>query len=79
MSSSFERMCGVHKISAVLLFIGGINWGLIGAFNYNLVNAILGGYSSVERIVYVLVGVSAIMMCMCCKCKMCTTSGETKR
>lgn len=72
-------MCGIHKVSAILLFVGGINWGLIGAFNYNLVNAILGGYPSVERIVYVLVGVSALMMCMTGKCKMCKTGGEMKR
>ncbi len=78
MMSSFGKMCGVHKIAAILLFIGGINWGLIGGFNYNLVNAILGGYPSIERIVYVLVGLSALMMLMTGKCKMCMTSGEKK-
>ncbi len=71
MMSSFGKMCGGHKISAVLLFIGGINWGLIGAFNYDLVGTILGGYPSVLRIVYVLVGLSALMMLMTGKCKMC--------
>lgn len=78
MMSSFGRMCGGHKIAALLLFIGGINWGLIGAFNYDLVNAILGGYPSVLRIVYVLVGLSALMMLMTEKCKMCMASGEKK-
>lgn len=72
-------MCGVHKVAAVLLFVGGINWGLVGAFNYDLVQAILGGYPSLLRVVYVLVGLSAIMMCMTGMCKQCKVAGEAKK
>lgn len=45
----------------ILLVIGGINWGLIGLFNFDLVAAIFGGQASLlARIIYVIVGVSAL-------------------
>lgn len=43
-----------------LLVIGGLNWGLVGLFNFNLVAAIFGPGSLLERVVYVLVGLSAL-------------------
>ncbi|MDB6088870.1 MAG: hypothetical protein JWN85_1654 [Gammaproteobacteria bacterium] len=43
-----------------LLVIGGVNWGLIGLFNFNLVAALLGDGSAASRIVYTLVGLSAV-------------------
>lgn len=33
-------------ISLIILFIGGINWGLVGIFNFDLVNWIFGGYNA---------------------------------
>lgn len=50
----------VDWIALVLVIVGGINWGLIGAFNFDLVAAIFGAMSTVTRIVYVLVGIAAI-------------------
>ena len=47
-------------IALILVLIGGLNWGLVGAFNFNLVNAIFGAGSVVSSIVYILVGISAI-------------------
>lgn len=48
-------------IAAVLLVIGGLNWGLWGAFKFDLVAAIFGGNTAlVSRIIYCLVGVAAI-------------------
>ena len=45
----------------VLLIIGGINWGLVGFFDYNLVGAIFGGWTSAgSRVIYAIVGLSAI-------------------
>lgn len=44
----------------VLLLIGGINWGLVGAFNYNLVSNLLGDASMMTRVVYGLVGLCAL-------------------
>ena len=48
------------KAALVLTIIGGINWGLVGAFDLNLVNALFGGMPLVERIIYILVGISAL-------------------
>lgn len=64
-------MCGVHKLTAALVWIGALNWGLVGAFNFNLVETVLGSWPMVVRVVYVLVGVSALLMLACCKCKAC--------
>lgn len=47
-------------IAKILLVIGGLNWGLIGAFNFDLVNLIFSFSGLVERIVYILVGLSAL-------------------
>ena len=50
------------KLACALVFIGALNWGLIAAFNFDLVNAIIGGMPQVMQVVYILVGVSAIYM-----------------
>lgn len=48
-------------IAAVLLVIGGLNWGLVGVFEFDLVDAIFGeSLHIISRIVYILVGVAAI-------------------
>jgi hypothetical protein len=43
-----------------LLAIGGLNWGLVGIFNFDLVAAIFGDMSVLSRIVYTLVGLAAV-------------------
>ena len=48
-------------ISWVLLVVGGLNWGLVGALNFNLVTTIFGA-GIVSNVVYVLVGLSAVWM-----------------
>lgn len=68
-------MCGVHMVTYWLMWIGAVNWGLVGAFNFNLVNTILGGVPMVERIVYVVVGVSALFMLTMGMCKGCKACG----
>lgn len=50
----------IDKIALVLVIIGAINWGLIGIFNFNLVDTIFGVMSIVSRIIYILVGVSGL-------------------
>ena len=47
-------------IVAILLIIGGLNWGLVGAFNFDLVAFLLGAGSAISRIVYTIVGLCAI-------------------
>ena len=49
----------LNLITLALIIIGGLNWGLVGFFNWNLVAAILGDGTGLSRIVYVLVGLSA--------------------
>ncbi len=55
-------MSTVDWIAYVLTIVGGLNWGLVGAFNFNLVSAIFGDMSALSRIIYVLVGLSAIYL-----------------
>jgi len=50
----------LDTIFAVLLVIGGLNWGLVGFFSFDLVKAILGDMTFLSRVVYILVGVSAL-------------------
>lgn len=47
-------------IALVLLIIGGINWGLIGFFDYDLVKAIFGDMTTASRVIYSIVGISAL-------------------
>lgn len=53
-------MKNMELLAIVLLVIGGINWGLVGAFNYNLVTSLLGDGSTMTRVVYALVGLCAL-------------------
>ncbi len=47
-------------IALVLLIIGGINWGLVGFFNYDLVATIFGAMSTITTIIYILVGLAGL-------------------
>ena len=50
-----------YKICILLLIVGGLNWGLVGLFRFDLVAWLFGGSASVlSRIVYSLVGLSAL-------------------
>ena len=51
----------LQKIAQVLLIVGGLNWGLVGLFEFDLVAAIFGDMTALSRIVYVLVGISALI------------------
>ena len=51
----------VYKICVVLLIIGGINWGLVGLFSFDLVGWLFGGTASaISRIIFTIVGIAAI-------------------
>jgi uncharacterized membrane protein YuzA (DUF378 family) len=70
--------CAVKKTAKVLLIIGGLNWGLVGlqmlfasGSNWNVVNLLLGSWPIVEAIVYLLVGIAAIVKIFGCRCKKC--------
>lgn len=56
-----ENMNVIDKIALTLVVIGGINWGSVGLFQYDLVGALFGGMSGVvSRIIFTLVGISAL-------------------
>jgi uncharacterized membrane protein YuzA (DUF378 family) len=50
----------LNIIALVLIIVGGLNWGLVGFFDYNLVDMIFGAGSTAARVVYSLVGVAAV-------------------
>ena len=50
----------INTITLVLLIVGGLNWLLVGAFDFDLVAALFGDMTPLSRIVYVLVGLSAL-------------------
>lgn len=53
-------MRALNGITLILLIVGGLNWGLVGAFDFNLVSALFGDMTPLSRIVYILVGLSAL-------------------
>jgi len=53
-------MFALNVIVMILLIIGGLNWGLVGLANFNLVDKIFGGLPVIARIIYILVGLAAI-------------------
>ena len=55
----------LNIVTLALVIIGGINWGLVGAFQFDLVAALFGGQdAALARVVYVLVGLSALWQIM---------------
>ena len=57
-------MKALNLITLILIIIGGINWGLVGLFDWNLVHVILAFSPIIEKIVYVIVGLSALWQIM---------------
>ena len=55
------RMKTLDIIAAILLIVGGLNWGLVGAFQFNLVTALFG-QTILASIVFVLVGIAGIFL-----------------
>ena len=55
-----RRLRGLDFMALILVVIGGLNWGLVGIFDWNLVQAIFGDGTILSRIIYILVGVSAV-------------------
>jgi len=64
----------LHMVTFALVLVGALNWGLVGLFNVNLVSMVLGSSLMAERVVYVLVGLSAVYVGFTHKndCKICS-------
>lgn len=53
-------MKAVYTVALLLVIIGGLNWGLVGFFDYNLVDSLFGKGSVLARVVYDVVGLAAL-------------------
>ena len=53
-------MRALNILTLVLLIVGGLNWGMVGLFSFDLVAALFGDMTVLSRIVYGLVGLSAL-------------------
>jgi hypothetical protein len=67
-------MKGLHMVTFTLVVLGALNWGLVGLFNYNLVEALLGT-TGLVGLAYTLVGASAVWIAVTHgqTCKLCGT------
>lgn len=67
------KSCVVCKIVGLLVGVGAVNWGLVGAFHFNLVTKLLGEASGKARAVYILIGIAGLLkllsMVKCCPCQ----------
>lgn len=50
----------INLIAMILLLVAGLNWGLVGVFNYNLVTSVLGDASMMTKVLYALMGICAL-------------------
>jgi len=55
-----NKLNAIDWIAIILLVVGGLNWGLVGIFNFDLVAVIFGDMSALSRIVYAVVGICAV-------------------
>jgi uncharacterized membrane protein YuzA (DUF378 family) len=54
------KWTALDKAAYLLLVVGGLNWGLVGFFKYNLVDKIFGAGSGAARVVYAVVGLAGV-------------------
>jgi uncharacterized membrane protein YuzA (DUF378 family) len=61
----------LYWIALVLVIVGGLNWGLVGLLDYDLVASIFGDMTTITKVIYDLIGLAAIYMIFsaskCCK------------
>jgi uncharacterized membrane protein YuzA (DUF378 family) len=53
-------MKALNLVTLILVIVGGLNWGLVGVFQYDLVQALFGAGSFLSRAVFIIVGLSAL-------------------
>lgn len=56
------RLSGLDWAALVLVLVGALNWGLVGLFEFDLVASIFGDMTTLTRVVYDLVGLSAVYL-----------------
>lgn len=63
------KMSWLDWLTCVLVIVGAINWGLVGAFDFDLVDWLFGLTSALARLIYILIGLSGIYMIFKCNGK----------
>lgn len=53
-------MKSLGLVALILVIVGGLNWGLVGLFGFDLVATLFGAMTAITKLVYILVGVSAV-------------------
>lgn len=53
-------MKALNLVTLLLVIVGGVNWGMLGAFDFDLVAALFGDKSAMSRLLYIVVGLSAL-------------------
>lgn len=56
------KMTTLDTVTVVLIVVGGLNWGLVGLFNFNLVSMLFGEMTLLTKLVYDVVGISALYL-----------------
>ena len=59
---SVKKMSEIDWVAMILTIVGAVNWGLVGAFNFNLVDVLVGSWPVIVRIVYVIVGLAGLFV-----------------
>lgn len=59
-----KNLSTIDWIALVLLLVGGLNWGLVGVLDFNLVTAIFGEGSLLSRVVFAVVGIATLYVAM---------------
>lgn len=63
------KMNATEWVTFTLVLVGGLNWGLVGFFDYNLVDALFGAGSGASRFVYAIVGLATLHVVYTAKMK----------
>lgn len=56
------KLGSLDAVAGLLVIVGALNWGLVGLLGVNLVENLLGAGSLLEKVVYILVGVSGLLV-----------------
>jgi uncharacterized membrane protein YuzA (DUF378 family) len=57
-----KKLNALDWVALILVIVGGLNWGLVGIFGFDLVAWLFGGAYFIARIIYILVALAAIYM-----------------
>lgn len=57
-----KKLNSIDWLAFILVLIGGLNWGLVGFLNFNLVTAIFGDASTLSRLIFAIVGLATLYL-----------------